>query len=80
VTPVTSRRVGLVHAVGMKAAKATSSPASKTEAIDGVCTGCTECGDRDTCECNFDEDLAFEAAPEQQPAEGLRPKVVAKRA
>ena len=49
-------------------------------AIEGVCTGCTECSDRDTCECNFDEDLAFEAASDQDPAENLHPRAVAKRA
>ena len=51
-----------------------------TEIVDNVCTGCTECGDRDTCECNFDEDLAFDAPDDQEPAENLRPKVLAKRA
>ena len=50
------------------------------ELVENVCTGCTECSDRDTCACDFDEDLAFEAAEDQQPAEGLRPHALAKRA
>ena len=49
---------------------------SMVDLVDNVCTGCTECGDRDTCECNFDEDLAFEAPVDQQPAESLRPRAV----
>jgi hypothetical protein len=73
----------------MTAAKATPrkvNPAPKSyldnivDLVDNVCTGCTECGDRDTCECNFDEDLAFDAPADQQPAESLRPKVVAAKA
>jgi hypothetical protein len=53
---------------------------SVTELVDNICTGCTECGDRDTCECNFDEDLAFEADPDDEPAANLRPRVVAAKA
>ena len=61
----------------MSAVKPKSYLDNMMEIVDGVCTGCTECGDRDTCECNFDEDLAFEAAADQAPAENLRPKAVA---
>jgi hypothetical protein len=45
----------------MSAAKPKSYLDNVTELVENICTGCTECGDRDTCECNFDEDLAFEA-------------------
>jgi hypothetical protein len=61
----------------MSAAKPKSYLDNVIEMVDGVCTGCTECGDRDTCECNFDEDLAFEAAADQEPAESLHPRAVA---
>lgn len=66
--------------LSMTAAKPKSYLDNVTELVENICTGCTECGDRDTCECNFDEDLAFEAAADQQPAENLHPVPVAKRA
>jgi hypothetical protein len=58
----------------MSAARDKSYLDAVTEIVDNICTGCTECGDRDTCECNFDEDLAFEAEPDEQPAAYLKPK------
>jgi hypothetical protein len=64
----------------MSAAKPKSYLDRVTELVENICTGCTECGDRDTCECNFDEDLAFEAAPDEQPAANLRPRIVAAKA
>jgi hypothetical protein len=36
---------------------------------DGICTGCPTCSDRDTCEAVCDEDLAFEALPEEEDAD-----------
>jgi hypothetical protein len=36
------------------------------EVEDNICTGCPTCSDRDTCEASCDEDLAFEALPEEE--------------
>jgi TPP-dependent indolepyruvate ferredoxin oxidoreductase alpha subunit len=57
----------------MSPAKPKSYLATVEEIVDNICTGCPKCSDRDTCEANFDEDLAFEAAPDEEAAASLKP-------